>query len=70
MTNDEIVRLDQRVVNLEAVILDLVLRVNTLEQAVASANTKVDVLNEFYGGSLQTLTGRLLDSVVPLKVAP
>ena len=70
MTSDELVRLDQRVLNLESVILNLAAKVSTLEQALASSNTKLEVLNDFYGGSLQTLTSRLLDSIVPVKETP
>jgi prefoldin subunit 5 len=60
MTSEDIVRLDQRVVGLEATIQNLSARVAVLEQALAAANSKVETLNTFYGGSLQTLTERLL----------
>lgn len=63
MTSEDIVRLDQRVVGLEATIQNLSARVAVLEQALASANTKVETLNTFYGGSLQTLTERLLTNI-------
>lgn len=63
MTSEQLIRLDQRVINLESVILNLATRVNTLEQALASTNTKLETLNTFYGGSLQTTIDRLLAAV-------
>lgn len=55
--------MDQRVLNLETVILNLATRIQVLEQSLSASNAKVETLNTFYGGSLQTLTERLLTSL-------
>jgi hypothetical protein len=56
MTNDDIVRLDQRVVNLEAVILNLAARLATVEQTVAGSIAKLDTLDKFVDRILPTTT--------------
>lgn len=60
MTNEDMIRLDQRVVSLEGTIATLLQRVVQLESSVASANTKVETLNNFYGTALGETTSRIL----------
>lgn len=60
MTNEENIRLDQRVVAAEATIIVLQQRLSTLEAQLAGLDAKVTTLNEFYGGALGASTGQLL----------
>ena len=73
MTSEEIIRLDQRVITLEAVITSLQSQVISLEVQLASANTKVETLNSFYGGALGEMTSRfmtILDKVTSGTTTP
>ena len=73
MTNEENVRLDQRVVTLEGIVAKLQTQVIALEVQLASANTKVETLNSFYGGALGEMTSRfmtILDKVTSGTTTP
>jgi hypothetical protein len=66
MTNEEVIRLDQRVVTLETSIASTQSQVISLQIQLAAANAKVETLNSFYGNALGEMTNRfmaLLDKV-------
>lgn len=60
MTSEQLIRLDQRVVQLEGVIQGLQYRLDAAETKLDNATTKVETLNSFYGGALAETTGRLM----------
>lgn len=60
MTNDDLIRLDQRVVALEATVALLSQRTLTLEARLEAVLAKLDTLNTFYGDAFRESTSRLL----------
>ena len=73
MTNEDLIRLDQRVIALEGIVAGLQQQAVSLEVQLAAANTRVETLNNFYGSAIGEMTGRfmsLLDKVTGGTTAP
>lgn len=65
MTNEALIRLDQRVVALESIITQLQVRVSLLEGRTDASTSKVEALNSFYSDTTSRLF-EILNKVTPI----